>query len=45
LEPKVLTRDQMARKKETLQDKVVSFLGKDTIQEESAVAMHMPEII
>jgi hypothetical protein len=37
--------DQIARKVETLQDKVVSFLGKDIIQEESAVVVHMPENI
>jgi hypothetical protein len=43
-EPNVLTRDQMARKVETLQDKVVSFLSKDIIQEESALAVHMPEM-
>jgi hypothetical protein len=44
-EPKKLTQDQMARKVETLQDKVVSFLGKDIIQEESVVTVHMPEMI
>jgi hypothetical protein len=44
-EPKVLPWDQMASKVETLQDKVVSFLGKDIIQEEPAVAVHMPEMI
>jgi hypothetical protein len=35
----------MARKLEILQDKVVSFLGKDIIQKESAVAVHIPEMI
>jgi hypothetical protein len=35
----------MDRKVETLQDKVVSFQGKDALQEESAVAVHMPEMI
>jgi hypothetical protein len=35
----------MARKVETLQDKVVSFMGKDIIQEESVVTVHRPEMI
>jgi hypothetical protein len=37
--------DQMARKVETLQEKVVSFLGKDIIQEESVGTVHKPEMI
>jgi hypothetical protein len=44
-ELKKLTWDQMAKKVETLQDKVVSFLGKYIIQEESIVTVHMPEMI
>jgi hypothetical protein len=43
--PKMVIMDQMARKVETLQDKVVNFLGKAIIQKLSAVAMHMPEMI
>jgi hypothetical protein len=43
--PEVFMWDHMARKLETLGDNVVSFLGKDIIQEESAVAVHMPEMM
>jgi hypothetical protein len=34
----------MARKVETLQDKVVSFLGKNITQEESVVTVHIAEM-